>query len=151
MADKALGEKGLKKVFRLIKETFAPIADPELTGVPRVPTATNGTRTTQAASTEFVMDAMASALADVKGNVDTFTDLPSDPAPETGDTYHVDNPTTGSGTSENPEFPAGYYKWNGTEWERVELTASQVDFYTDAEIQAMWDEIMNPAPTPSDP
>lgn len=148
MADKALGESGLKKVFALIKTYYASIESPEFTGTPKAPTATAGTSTEQLASTEFVMDAMNAMLSDVKGNVNTHSDLPTDPAPSTGDTYHVDNDEIGTGTTENPEFPSGYYKWNGTEWERVELTTQTVEFYTDAEIQAMWDQVMNPTPTP---
>jgi len=43
----------------------APIASPTFTGVPAVPTATAGTSTTQAASTAFVMNAIAASTAGV--------------------------------------------------------------------------------------
>jgi len=43
----------------------APIASPTFTGVPAVPTATAGTSTTQAASTAFVMAAIAASTAGV--------------------------------------------------------------------------------------
>jgi len=43
----------------------APIASPTFTGVPAVPTATAGTATTQAASTAFVMAAIAASTAGV--------------------------------------------------------------------------------------
>src|SRR5215472_12486452 len=43
----------------------APIASPNLTGTPTVPTATAGTSTTQAASTAFVMNAIAASTAGV--------------------------------------------------------------------------------------
>ena len=43
----------------------APIASPNFTGVPTVPTATAGTSTTQAASTAFVMAAIAASTAGV--------------------------------------------------------------------------------------
>ena len=43
----------------------APIASPTFTGTPSVPTATAGTSTTQAASTAFVMNAIAASTAGV--------------------------------------------------------------------------------------
>ena len=44
----------------------APIASPALTGIPTAPTAPEGTSTTQIATTEFVMN----AIAHIPGNVD---------------------------------------------------------------------------------
>ena len=43
--------------------SYAPLASPALTGTPTVPTAANGTATTQAASTAFVQSAIASVNA----------------------------------------------------------------------------------------
>lgn len=43
--------------------SYAPLASPALTGTPTVPTATNGTSTTQAASTAFVQAAIAAVNA----------------------------------------------------------------------------------------
>lgn len=43
--------------------TYAPLASPALTGTPTVPTASNGTSTTQAASTAFVQAAIAGVNA----------------------------------------------------------------------------------------
>ncbi len=69
----------------------APLASPALTGTPTVPTATGGTNTTQAASTAFVVAAVAAA---VTGLLEFISDLdcsgsPNYPAGNKGDTYYV--------------------------------------------------------------
>lgn len=145
MADKALGESGLKKVFALIKTYYASIESPEFTGTPKAPTAATGTSTEQLASTEFVMNEVQKVLSDVKGNVTSYADLPATGV-NVGEVYHVDTPTVGTGTAENPQYPAGYYKWNGTEWEHQELSTQSVEFFTDSEIESIWNEILNPTP-----
>ena len=144
MADKALGQDGLKKVFALIKSTYAGLDSPEFTGVPKADTAASGTSTTQIATTEFVMDEMQKMLSNVTGNVTTFADLPT--TATTGEVYHVDSPTVGTGTPENPQYPAGYYKFNGTDWEYQELSTSTVEFFTDSEIEDIWNSVLNPTP-----
>ena len=52
---------------KVIADTYAPLADAALTGVPTAPTAASGTSTTQIATTEFV----AKAMADVEAGVST--------------------------------------------------------------------------------
>lgn len=46
-----------------IVNTYAKKASPELTGIPKAPTAAKGTNTTQIATTEFVQTAMADKMA----------------------------------------------------------------------------------------
>lgn len=58
MAQKILDIEGLKYLTTKLKKVFAPLASPSFTGVPKVPTAKEGTQTTQAASTAFVAAAV---------------------------------------------------------------------------------------------
>ena len=70
---------------------YAPLASPALTGTPTAPTATNGTNTTQIATTEFVNNTLAYANAmtfkGTLGTGGTITALPD--SHEAGDTYRV--------------------------------------------------------------
>lgn len=127
----------------------APIESPVFTGTPKVPTANNGNSSKQVANTEFVQNTVMAYLSDLKGHVDTYADLPSSPVPTVGDTYFVDNDTIGTGTAETPEYPAGYYRWDGTEWDPIDL-GSDIEFFTSAEVEEMWNEIINPT-TPVTP
>ena len=63
MANKILDFEGLKRLVYQIKDKFAPLASPTFTGVPKVPTASAGTATTQAASTAFVATGLASCAS----------------------------------------------------------------------------------------
>lgn len=148
MADKALGQAGVLKVFQLMKDTYAPIDSPVFTGVPTAETVAAGTSTPQIATTEFVMDTLATGIGNLKGNVDTYADLPTDPAPTKGDVYQVVNDSKeNEGTDDEVVRPSGYYKWNGTEWEPIEISpGGNVEFLTDEEIEALWDEVVNPTP-----
>ncbi len=53
----------------------APLASPAFTGVPAVPTASGGTNTTQAASTAFVVAAIAALIASAPGVLDTLDEI----------------------------------------------------------------------------
>lgn len=56
----------------------APLASPTFTGTPKVPTASAGTNNTQAASTEFVTGAIATAISGVSQiKFEVVTSLPS--------------------------------------------------------------------------
>lgn len=128
--------------------TKAPLESPVFLGKPEAPTAANGNSSKQIANTEFVMNAVTELLSDVKGHVNTYADLPLNPA--VGDTYIVDNDTVGTGTAEQPQYPTGYYRWDGAEWDLVNLS-TDIEFYTDAEVQEIWNEIINPTPAPVTP
>lgn len=70
MANKILDFEGLKRLVYQVKDKFAPLASPTFTGVPKVPTASEGTATTQAASTAFVAAGLAKCA-----NAEDFTAL----------------------------------------------------------------------------
>ncbi len=55
--------------------TKAPLANPEFTGVPKVPTAAPGTSTTQAASTAFVQTAVAALVEAAPEALNTLNEL----------------------------------------------------------------------------
>lgn len=85
---KFLSYSGLTKLVRLIKEKYAPLVSPTLTGVPTAPTAESGTNTTQVATTAFVQDAIDSYVPEINGisnediadawdNIDPTDDTPS--------------------------------------------------------------------------
>lgn len=54
--------------------TYAPLASPEFSGAPKVPTATPGTNTTQAASTAFTAAAISAVLASRPGHTYSAND-----------------------------------------------------------------------------
>lgn len=69
----------------------APLASPTFTGVPLAPTAAASTNTTQIATTAFVMNEVASAVAgllDLKGDTDASGN-PNYPAASKGDAYYI--------------------------------------------------------------
>ncbi len=71
----------------------ANLASPALSGVPTAPTAAAGTNTTQIASTQFVVNEIASRLASTdallyKGAIDASTN-PNYPAADAGHTYRI--------------------------------------------------------------
>ena len=100
----------------------ADLASPALTGTPTAPTATEGTNTTQIATTAFVKaacDAVSASLAAAlkfKGIVANLTELEAIVDPANGDVYQVTNPGTGKTNAE--------YAYNGTAW--IEL-GTEVD------------------------
>ena len=55
--------------------TYAPLANPALTGVPTAPTATAGTNTTQVATTAFVGTAVSNLVAAAPAALDTLNEL----------------------------------------------------------------------------
>lgn len=77
--------KYLKDHVDALESSRAPLASPEFTGTPKVPTAAAGTNTTQAASTAFVKAAVDSAVPDLSGyapkNSPAFTGSPVAPTP----------------------------------------------------------------------
>lgn len=93
---------------------LAPKASPALTGTPTAPTATAGTSTTQIATTEFVANAVSTAVGSlykVKGTKATYADLPSS-GNVAGDVWNV--------TAAYGNYPAGTnWVWTGTEWDAL--------------------------------
>jgi hypothetical protein len=55
--------------------TYAPLANPALTGTPTAPTASAGTNTTQIATTAFVSTAVSNLVAAAPGTLDTLNEL----------------------------------------------------------------------------
>ena len=55
--------------------TYAPLANPALTGTPTAPTATAGTSTTQLATTAFVGTAVSNLVASAPSTLDTLNEL----------------------------------------------------------------------------
>lgn len=121
----------------------APLASPEFTGTPLVPTANAGTNTTQAASTAFVKTAVDNAIAGLKGIQQVFVaDKASLPA--TGDSskiYFVPNGSSGDDKYDE------YVYLDGKGYERkgsanVDLSGymKEADYpmVTEAEITAMF-------------
>ena len=94
MATQYVDIEGAKLIINKVNEK-APIDSPDLTGTPTVPTADPGTKTTQIASTEFVMNAIeksaGSGVYTPIDSVPTANDLPVNP--KEGDIYQVDSDT----------------------------------------------------------
>lgn len=98
----------------------ANLASPEFTGTPKVPTATAGTNTTQAASTAFVAAAITAALAGITGvDFEFVQTLPA--SGEAGTFYFVPDPS-GSGTNNFIE-----YVWNANSSKFEEVGRPSVD------------------------
>ena len=55
--------------------TYAPLANPALTGVPTAPTATAGTNTTQVATTAYVGTAISNLVAGAPSTLDTLDEI----------------------------------------------------------------------------
>lgn len=93
---------------------LAPKASPVLTGTPTAPTATAGTNTTQIATTEFVANAVSTAVGSlykVKGTKATYANLPST-GNVAGDVWNV--------TAAYGNYPAGTnWVWTGSEWDAL--------------------------------
>ena len=113
----------------------APLASPALTGIPTAPTAAAGTNTTQIATTEFVTDAISTAVASVytvKGSKATVADLPAS-GNKKGDVWHV-------------EEDGSEHFWTGSAWEFMGkvvdvsgfVSESDVTVATNAQIDAMF-------------
>lgn len=77
MATKILDFEGLKRLVYQIKANFAPLASPTFSGVPKVPTASEGTSSTQAASTAFVANGLSkcASVSDVTSLTTRVSDL----------------------------------------------------------------------------
>lgn len=98
----------------------ANLASPTFTGVPKAPTATAGTNSTQLATTEFVGTAITNALSNITGITFSFVQvLPS--TGETGVFYFVPD-NSGSGTNNFIE-----YVWNADSNKFEEIGRPQVD------------------------
>jgi hypothetical protein len=68
-------EKPVSTATQEALDLKADLASPEFTGTPRVPTATAGTSTTQAASTAFVAAAVAAIVNSAGATLDTLKEL----------------------------------------------------------------------------
>lgn len=76
----------------VISDTYAPIESPTFTGTPNVPTAANGTSSSQIASTKFVQNVISAAgrVVNIKGHYDSLSALEAAvPNPQVGDAYSV--------------------------------------------------------------
>lgn len=132
-----------------VASTYAPLASPDLTGVPTAPTAASGTNTTQIATTAFVKDAVDVAIAGVagalhfKGVVATVADLPATGNTE-GDVYQV---TT------NPQGTDAEYVWTlnaGTstgEWTELGAVIDLSAYLTTAAAASTYAPLASPALT----
>ena len=101
----------------------APLASPALTGVPTAPTATAGTNTTQIATTEFVTDAINTAVASVYTVKGSKADVASLPASgnKKGDVWHV-------------EDDGSEYFWTGTKWEFMGKVVDVSGFIAESDV-----------------
>lgn len=127
---------------------YAPLSNPELTGTPKAPTATEGTNTTQIATTAFVTAAVAKAVSQITGisfqKVDNFAALPT--TGTTGVIYLV--PKTQSET--NNVYTEYYWDTNTKAYEKLGDTSIDLSNYvtnddiaelTTTEVKAVWDSV----------
>ena len=108
----------------------APKASPALTGTPTAPTAAAGTDSTQIATTEFVNDAIGTAIAGIQGiSYEVVTSLPA--TGSAGVIYLVSN--GGSGQNSYDE-----YIWLGSSYEKIGTTAVDLSgYWSKTELVAM--------------
>ena len=64
-----------KSTFDAIPAVYAPISSPELTGIPKAPTASLGTNSVQLATTAFVVAAINALVGGTPGALDTLKEL----------------------------------------------------------------------------
>lgn len=121
----------------------APLASPEFTGVPKVPTADAGTNNTQAASTAFVTTAVANAI----GALATVEFIKVDALPESGEAkyiYLVPNAATGTNNIYDE------YVWvaaeTGGSFEKIGTTELDLSgYWTKEELVALTEAEINAA------
>ena len=138
---KYLDDTGMSALISKIKAALGgklPVNNPAMTGTPTVPTAPAGTKTTQAASTDFVISTVNAAI----GNITSFkyqavTALPTTGA--VGTIYLMAN----SGADQNSYDE---YIWIGSTYEKLGpkeldlsgyLKATDIIPATDDEINAV--------------
>ena len=115
-----------------LRNIFAGLASPALTGTPTAPTAALGTNTTQIATTAFVKSALDNYTPSISGPLVykgscTYAQLPSYAA--TGDMWNV--------TDAHDNYPPGTnWAWTGSAWDALggEL---DVEYMTNAEVLAV--------------
>lgn len=122
------------KVVKAALDMKAPLASPAFTGTPTVPTAATSTNNTQAASTEFVKNAIAAALS---GQLELhFSFLQQLPASGVeGTFYFIPADNSESGVDEWEE-----YVWNATDsqFERVgAATLDLTDYFNTTNLPAI--------------
>lgn len=130
---------------------YATLNSPEFTGTPTAPTATEGTNSTQIATTAFTMSAINKAMSEVvsikfDGPYANYADMVSKVTnPRQGTIYLVTN--SGSVPNANDE-----YFWNGTSFELFGTTALDLSGYlkiaditelTQSEINAVWNSVFD--------
>jgi len=99
----------------------APLASPTFTGTPKAPTATEGTNTTQIATTAFVTTAITTAIGGISGiSFEIVTSLPT--TGNTGTIYLVSN--SGTGTNIYDE-----YIYVNSKWEKIGTTDVDLSDY----------------------
>lgn len=64
-------------VSGLVSGIYAPLNNPNFSGIPTVPTASTGTNTTQAASTAFVRNEISNLVGSAPSTLDTLNELAS--------------------------------------------------------------------------
>lgn len=110
------------KVIKAALELKAALASPNFTGIPKAPTASAGTNTTQIATTAFVTAAVTAAIGGIVGMKYTIvTSLPS--TGETGVIYLLSN---GSSTQQNVYDE---YIWLGSTFEKIGTTEIDLSGY----------------------
>lgn len=119
------------QVLTALKELFAPLISPGLTGIPTAPTAAPGTNTTQLANTSFVKAAIAAAPGRLL-NVQLFTTPGAATyTPTTGmKTCVVEVLGAGGGSGGCPATSSTQYSaaagGGGGAWAKVLLTSAQI-------------------------
>lgn len=99
----------------------ANLASPTFTGTPKAPTATEGTNTTQIATTAFVTTAITTAISGISGiSFEIVTSLPT--TGNTGTIYLVSN--SGTGTNIYDE-----YIYVNSKWEKIGTTDVDLSNY----------------------
>lgn len=132
---------------------YATLNSPTFTGLPSAPTASEGSSSTQIATTAFVTTAVANAIAGIigiqfDGPYASYEEMVEEvTTPRTGTIYLVSN----SGTSPNAQDE---YFWNGTAFELFGTTAVDLTNYlqvsdvielTQTEVNNIWDSVFNPS------
>lgn len=132
---------------------YATLNSPTFTGLPSAPTATEGSSSTQIATTAFVTTAISNAIAGIigiqfDGPYASYEEMVEEvTTPRTGTIYLVTN----SGASPNAQDE---YFWTGTSFELFGTTAVDLTNYlqvsdvielTQTEVNNIWDSVFNPS------
>lgn len=130
---KGLDENGLlyfgQQFLTNLRNIFAGLSSPALTGTPTAPTAALGTNTTQLATTAFVKNALDNYSPTISGPLVfkgscTYAQLPNNPS--VGDMWDV--------TDAHGDYPPGMnYAWNGSAWDALGGKFS-IEYMTNADV-----------------